>query len=265
MKRVVVIGCGSIGTRHLNNLLTMKDVAAAVFERKACPADATVPWFTNINDLFEWQPTHAIVCTPPAEHYTDALKVAMMGAHCLVEKPLCETLSDARDMAATFASKGLTLGVGYMLRAHLGIQRLCEMAEELCAPVEATFTCYWHRGEKTYPGDLLAESSHEFDLAMRLLGPVKSVLRCKRQQGHYAEVCLAHERGTSLVKLCDDAVLYQRGCEIAEGDLRLALRYGPGKDMDYAYLEELESFLDGMPYCTGWEGVATMKLLEQLS
>jgi predicted dehydrogenase len=62
------------------------------------------------------RPDAVIVCSPNATHAEVALDALEAGAHVLIEKPLCLTLSDADRIVAARDRTGLVAQVGYMKR-----------------------------------------------------------------------------------------------------------------------------------------------------
>ena len=58
----------------------------------------------------------ASVATPTSAHFSIARDLLAQGKHLLIEKPITEKTSDARDLAQVAAEKGLVLQVGHVER-----------------------------------------------------------------------------------------------------------------------------------------------------
>ena len=106
-KRVLVVGCGSIGRRHLRLLHERPDVAAAACDPDTAAAEgvtaigAAIPFFTDLPAaLREHRPDFAVVANPNRFHADAALAAMKAGAHVLCEKPIADTLANGRRIVA---------------------------------------------------------------------------------------------------------------------------------------------------------------------
>src|SRR5207237_5533478 len=96
-RRILILGAGSIGTRHLANLrqldagpLAVYDVDATRSERAAAQHGARA--FSDLDAALAWQPELALIATPNHLHVAQAQRCAEIGAHLFVEKPLANAL-----------------------------------------------------------------------------------------------------------------------------------------------------------------------------
>ena len=95
---IIVIGCGSIGKRHIGNLVSSldhsqihavdlrKDRLDEVQDKFRLPA-------TNVHDSVEsalevCNFDGAVIATPTSFHHLDIIKMANHGANLMIEKPL---------------------------------------------------------------------------------------------------------------------------------------------------------------------------------
>lgn len=168
----MVIGCGSIGSRHVRNLLALgvnvavvdSDPAALARIRWAHPAvdlldSSTGPWHEP------WRADAVVIATPADAHAVMAmlLRIGSYAGPLFVEKPIVTSLADAdvfRDWPHPVQM------VGYMLRFHPQAQRM----HAAIAPA-AHVSCHVECDMATWPGgakhgDPLLECSHELDLAL---------------------------------------------------------------------------------------------------
>jgi predicted dehydrogenase len=185
---VLVIGAGSIGARHVRNLVragarvtsTDPDVGRA----KATDAHRTVPF-----DLDRLDPYDGIVVASPTRHHLEQARLAVAsGATVLVEKPLAEHGDGVEDL---ITAAGPRLMVGYNLRLHQPIETLVGAvhAGRIGRPLAARLwfgswlpdwrpdvdyrTTYSARAN--LGGGVLNDAIHELDLAVWLCGPDLSV------------------------------------------------------------------------------------------
>src|SRR5947209_3518945 len=92
--RFIVLGAGSIGRRHLRNLLSLGHTCAAVYDPDPTRlADlsgvAALACATTDEARALAQPAEAVlVCSPPHCHVAQAYAAVASGRHVFVEKPL---------------------------------------------------------------------------------------------------------------------------------------------------------------------------------
>ncbi len=120
MHSILIIGCGSIGERHLRCFQQTGRCAVSV-----CDANATllsevsqrygVPAFSSFAAALEAQKFDALViCTPANTHLAIAREGAAHGAALLIEKPLSVTLDGIEETRAAIANSGRFVAVAYV-------------------------------------------------------------------------------------------------------------------------------------------------------
>jgi predicted dehydrogenase len=119
--RVGVVGVGHIGSNHTRiyselpnaELIAIFDInptrADEIGRKYKAEAAASLPEFAGMVDA-------ASVATPTRAHFSIARDLLARGKHLLIEKPITEKTSDARDLAQLAAEKGLVLQVGHVER-----------------------------------------------------------------------------------------------------------------------------------------------------
>lgn len=182
--RVAVIGCGSIGRRHVGNLLALGcEVFALDSDGGATHrAKREHPRLTiGIPRSFDGDIDAAVIATPWHNHLTWVEWAIRMQIPFFVEKPLgsLEQLPRWRELAAL----DLPINqVGYQCRFHPKAQALKDMAISV-TPDYGTFYCDVNM--RTWPGaygPLLLEASHDLDL-MLWLGAEPRVVHCIQRDG----------------------------------------------------------------------------------
>jgi predicted dehydrogenase len=118
--QVGVIGAGHFGRFHALKIAAspravlagVTDLDPARATRVAAEAGAAA---LPLSDLLAR--AHAVVIAAPADaHFDLAAQALRAGRHVLVEKPLAATLTQADELAALAAARGLVLQVGHLLR-----------------------------------------------------------------------------------------------------------------------------------------------------
>jgi len=122
MYRVIVIGGGSIGERHVRCFLKTGRAEVSVCDnrpeclaalRKNYPVAGAFPDFDGI-DLSKFDA--AAVCVPPNLHVPMARAIMEAGLHVLIEKPLSQRLEGVDGLEQIAKEKNLTVGVGFVRR-----------------------------------------------------------------------------------------------------------------------------------------------------
>jgi len=122
--RVGVIGCGAIAQiQHLPHLKELRgefeiaalsDISAKLLA--AVGAEYDVPperQYLDYHELVASELDAVIVCSS-GSHAGPSIAAAQAGKHVLVEKPMCTTVREAREMVAAAETAGVVLMVAYM-------------------------------------------------------------------------------------------------------------------------------------------------------
>ena len=92
LERFLIVGLGSIGTRHLRlvrKLMPEAQIAVFRHENSQQPPDIEVDFcFTSIDEVRNFGPQAAVVANPASHHLDMALTLARQGVHLLIEKPI---------------------------------------------------------------------------------------------------------------------------------------------------------------------------------
>jgi predicted dehydrogenase len=197
--RILIQGAGSTGQRHYRNLSQQGHEVAFLrhseatrpfvkefFDRES-NAGKAIPLFLTLDEaVSSFRPTALFVCTPNAQHLSDALAGARAGLHLFIEKPVHNTVDGLQTLQRLVADKGLIVQVGYQLRFHPLLAKVKEMVTKgelgriLSAAVEVGENIEdWHPWEdyrETYApwvrsgGGSLLCFSHDIDYVYWLLG-----------------------------------------------------------------------------------------------
>lgn len=132
--RIGVVGCGLIAqVMHLHYLRELADrfEIAALCDLsedlgRACAHDYGVPrTFTRWEDLLA-APLDAVLILTSGSHAPIAIAAAKAGKHMLIEKPMCFSVAEGREMIEVAKRAGVTLMIGYNKRYDPAYRRLCE-------------------------------------------------------------------------------------------------------------------------------------------
>lgn len=157
--RIVVVGCGSIGSRHAINLSRRNDVALELCDpyehnlAKTIEAVGKVPTHHSFDDMVLSSPPMVIIATPPSLHAQQVISALHAGSHVLCEKPMSDSLEDARRMVRVAKETKRVLDIGFTMHFHPGVRRVKEMIDS--GQLGRILHVHWHIG--TY--DTLANST----------------------------------------------------------------------------------------------------------
>lgn len=240
--RVGVIGCGLIAqVMHLPYLRELSDefeIAAlcdvAPDVLAACARDYNVAGrFTDWRALLA-EKLDAVLILTSGSHAPIALAAAERGIHMLVEKPMCFSVAEGREMIAATERAGVVLMVGYNKRYDPAYLRMCEEARGLhdarllrVTTLEAPFQPYVAHYPMHRPGPLPPELARSFadDNAARITAAIGEADALSRRAYHLVLLdSMVHEFNAVRGLLGEpDSLDF---ADIGENGLNLALRFG---------------------------------------
>ncbi len=118
--KILVVGCGSIGERHIRCLgrhslveVTGCDINLQLRERISQRYD--IPCFADLDDaLDQGSFTAAVVATPAHLHIPIALRLVRSGLHVLIEKPLSVDLDQTEELLEAIAKHRVSAAMAYV-------------------------------------------------------------------------------------------------------------------------------------------------------
>ena len=241
--KALVVGGGSIGSRHLRNLKALAVEPLAIVEtdaqrRQALAQEGDVSEFSELESGLDWGPDFAVIATPTNLHAEQARDALLRGFDVFVEKPLSHSQGTLAELCRLAERKNVVSMVGCNMRFHPGPAKVKELLKEnrlgklLFARIHTgSYLPNWRPGtnyrdnyaarEETGGGCIL-DCIHEIDLARWYLGDVLDVfcvaghvstleidtedvaaLICRHATGALSEIHLDYVQRT-----------YERGCQI---------------------------------------------------
>jgi predicted dehydrogenase len=131
--RFGLIGLGQMGRHHARIL---SDSDELVFVGAVDPngdrhrAMRSGQLFSDVEQLLDAGVDAAVVAVPTAQHRDVALRLAEMGVHTLIEKPLADTLGAAREIREAFETPGVVGAVGHVERFNSALQEMKRRLDE---------------------------------------------------------------------------------------------------------------------------------------
>ncbi len=130
MPRVLIIGVGSIGERHLRCFqqtgrvdVSFVEINPMLRQSVAERYGVTSAW-GNLDEALADPPDVAVIATPAPYHVAMAQRLVELGVPVLIEKPLSINEDGLDPLASTITAKGVTVGVAYVMRHHPSLQQM---------------------------------------------------------------------------------------------------------------------------------------------
>ncbi|GMR10749.1 MAG: Gfo/Idh/MocA family oxidoreductase [Anaerolineae bacterium] len=196
MTRILISGLGSIGRRHLGNLVEL-GVADILLHRtgKSTLPDDDLKEFESESDLARalerWQPDAILVTNPTALHLDIAVPAARSGCHLFIEKPLSHSMQGIDDLEAAVESGGGQVLIGFHFRFNPGLRAIKELLKEGAVGRPLSARVYWgehlpdwhpwedyrasYSARSNLGGGVVLTLSHPFDYLRWLLGEISDV------------------------------------------------------------------------------------------
>ncbi len=203
--KIGVLGAGHLGKIHLKCLGLIKGKFEIVGffdpnEQMATVAesDLNIPAFGSMDSLIEACDVIDIV-TPTLAHFDCAKKALQLGKHVFIEKPITNTISEAKELIELVETSGLKLQVGHVERfnpAFTGVQQHLQVPGFIEAHRLSEFN---PRG--TDVSVVLDLMIHDLDIILHTVNsPIKSI----------------HASGVTVVSdtpdICNARIEFENGC-----------------------------------------------------
>ena len=129
--KFLIAGLGSIGRRHLRNLIALgeRDISLFRTHQSTLPEDDLkgFPVEVNLASALAKGPRAVIVSNPTALHLDVAIPSAQAGCHIFLEKPVSHSLERVHELVAAARQGGAQVFVGYQFRFHPGLLKVKEL------------------------------------------------------------------------------------------------------------------------------------------
>ena len=192
--KILIVGLGSIGTRHLTNILTETNNEVIIYTKRSNTNTLNkknVKIFHDLKSCIFEKPDIAFITNETAYHIPIAKKLAKLGLDLFIEKPLSNKIKDVKEVVQISKRKKLITLMGCNLRFNRSIEKIKSLIEEkkigqvISVKVECgTYLPDWHPNEnysKGYAarddlgGGVVLTCIHELDYLYWFFGEIKEV------------------------------------------------------------------------------------------
>lgn len=132
LHKILVIGVGSIGERHVRcfqktgraeiSICELNSELRTQIQERYALREA----FGDLDAALADRPDAAVICTPAHLHIPMARQIASAGISLLIEKPLSISLDGIDDLAHAIRERDLKLSIAYVTRVHPVLQSMRE-------------------------------------------------------------------------------------------------------------------------------------------
>ena len=215
--KVLVVGFGSIGHRHVNNLLKYPDMEVIICTNKKSISTEIQKSCKIVKSLeygIKETPDIAFITNVTSEHVSTAIKLAECGINLFIEKPLSHSMEHIDSLSEIIKRKKIKVMIGSNFRFHECIKKIKELLNEniideiISVRVECgSYLPDWHPNEdyrsgyaaqKELGGGVVLTCIHEIDYLHWFLGQVDEVVSFS---GKYSDLELnVDDLSTALLK-----------------------------------------------------------------
>ena len=183
--KILVCGVGSIGERHINNLISLGYEEIILYRSsnsKLRSIKNNLQTFSDLSIALKEKPDIALITNPTSLHIDTAIECAKANCHLFIEKPLSNNLNKVDVLSNLVSEKKLVCMVGFMYRYHPLIKKIKSIIDGMSLGelihIRSTWGEYlpdWHPWEdyrtsyaakKNLGGGPFATLSHDIDLAI---------------------------------------------------------------------------------------------------
>lgn len=192
--KILVIGYGSIGKRHVKNLISLEknEIIICTKNKEALKLEKNgIKIFSTLNKAIKENPEISIICNETSFHVDTAIKLAENNCHLFIEKPLSNSLKNINKLQKIIQKKKLISMIGCNMRFHDGIKSIKKLIDKneigriFSVTVEnGSYMPDWHPWEdyrtsyaskKNLGGGVVLTQIHEIDYLYWFFGKLNEV------------------------------------------------------------------------------------------
>jgi len=191
--KIAIIGYGSIGKRHIQNLSDIKNIEIIICTKQNIknPNMKKIKIVKSILECIKQKPDIGIITNETSKHVKAANQLVKQGVDIFIEKPLSNSTKDLKILKKTIEKQNIVSQMGCNFRFHPCIMKMKQIVEKgtigKIISVSAESGSYlpdWHPYEdyrKGYAarddlgGGIVLTCIHEIDYLYWILGDVKEV------------------------------------------------------------------------------------------
>lgn len=192
--KILIVGLGSIGKRHLQNLQSLTNAQFIIYSKQTkldFSKDKNVKIFNSLDKCLLEKPSVGFITNETVDHIPIAIKLAKNGIDLFIEKPLSNTMTKIKELRKIVENKKLITLMGCNFRFDKCIKQIKNLVDQksvgkiISVKVECgTYLPDWHPYENysnSYAakdelgGGVVLTCIHELDYLFWFFGEIKEV------------------------------------------------------------------------------------------
>ena len=145
--KFLIAGLGSIGRRHLKNLLELGQEDIILYRtHQGTLGDDGLQRFQEENDIkkaLSHKPDAVIISNPSALHMDVAVPAAQIGCALFIEKPLASAPDDLQQFESIITKMGNIVFSAFQFRFNPGLRKIDQLINEKRLGNPISFDCHW--------------------------------------------------------------------------------------------------------------------------
>ena len=194
MSKILVVGYGAIGKRHVRNILNHTKHEVIIFSKRKdlnSLRKKNVKVFHTLDECLSEKPKIGFITNETSYHIPVATKLAKAGLDLFIEKPLSDSIKGVGTLRSIVKQKKLVTQMGYHLRFHQCIINIRKLLKQKkigkIISIQAENGSYlpdWHpyedyrggyAGKKELGGGIILTQIHDVDYLYWFFGNPKSI------------------------------------------------------------------------------------------
>lgn len=216
-KNILVIGAGSIGVRHMTNLISLGFRNIFVFRHKQSDnlfiSGQEIIVVANWDEVRKLAIYATIICSPTSLHMRQAIWCLQVGSHLLIEKPLSDSKVGIERLRKEIGRNKKLVVVAYMLRYHPLLRKVKQIVENKTYGNLISFSSKWaeylpdwhpwedyrksYAARKELGGGVALTLSHDIDIVNWITG--SKVCQTKNIKNFRSKLKIDVESGCDII------------------------------------------------------------------
>lgn len=134
-RKVLIVGCGSIGKRHAECLRDIGIKSLVFFDTDYEKSEKLAALYggSTVGSYEEGLNTDAdavYILSPTGLHIEQAIEAVKSGKHVFMEKPISDSLDGTDELERLAKEKGVIVEIGFCFRFHEGVKKLIRLIKK---------------------------------------------------------------------------------------------------------------------------------------
>ena len=193
MKKILIVGYGSVGKRHVNNLISIPntEIIVCTKQKNLKFSNKKIKTYTSLNESLKEKPDIGFITNETSKHMSVAIDLAKQRLDLFLEKPLSNSMINVKALTKTVKKNNLITQMGCNFRFHPCLIRIKKIIDEgmigriIVAHVESgSYLPDWHPYEdyrlgyaarEDLGGGIALTCIHEIDYLYWFFGDVEEI------------------------------------------------------------------------------------------